>query len=86
MGFMNLPNETPVDLETGEEYPLFNRVSLETSSKCNRRCSFCPVSTGRRDFPMTRMSYNLYRKICSQLGNLGFDGVAQMFLDRKSVV
>jgi MoaA/NifB/PqqE/SkfB family radical SAM enzyme len=80
MGFMNQPNEPAIDLGAGESYPLFNRVSLETTSKCNRRCSFCPVSTGRRDFPMKHMDWELYSSICEQLGELEFEGVAQMFL------
>lgn len=80
--FMSLASETPVPL--GEQYPLFNRISIESSSFCNRACSFCPVSTGRRDASVTGglkyMTQQLYDKIVTELGELEFNGVAQMFL------
>lgn len=82
-GFFDVLTEPPVPL--GEAYPLFNRISIETSSFCNRKCVFCPVSTGRRDPEATGgtikyMDMGLYAKIVNELGSYGFKGVAQMFL------
>lgn len=81
-GFFDVLNQAPVPL--GEQYPLFNRISIETSSFCNRKCSFCPVSTGRRDPEATGglkyMGYELYDKVVRELHDLKFNGVAQMFL------
>ncbi len=76
--FMRLPSSSPVDLGSGERYPLFNRISLETASMCNRSCSFCPVSTGRRDFVQQHMADELWKSIVRQI--TGFDGVVQLFL------
>jgi len=81
-GFFDVLSEPPV--KYGEGYPLFNRISIETSSFCNRKCVFCPVSTGRRDPEATGgikyMEMGLYSKIVAELGSYGFKGVAQMFL------
>ena len=54
-------------IKFGEPYPLFNRVSLETSSRCNRRCPFCPISLGVRDFPQTLMTNDTFYKIVTEL-------------------
>jgi MoaA/NifB/PqqE/SkfB family radical SAM enzyme len=66
-------------IKPGEPYPLFNRVSIETSSYCNRSCSFCPISTGRR--PRQKlMEQEVFDKICDELSALRFSGVIQAFL------
>lgn len=89
MGFMNLPNEPPVELsydETdgmqldGELYPLFTRISIETLSFCNRDCVFCPLHWSQKERGTKRMTDELYWKIVAELGEVSFSGVAQMFL------
>ena len=50
----------------------FTRVEIETSSRCNRGCHFCPVSHTRR--PDHRMPEALFRSIVDQLAELGFRG------------
>lgn len=92
MGFMNLPNEPPIELredgssyghEAGDcrdQYPLFTRISIETLSFCNRTCSFCPLHWGQEERGRKRMTDVLYMKILTELGILQFSGVAQMFL------
>lgn len=54
-------------VKRGEPYPLFNRVSIETSSRCNRRCSFCPVSLGSRDHPQRFIDDALFKSLVKQL-------------------
>lgn len=76
----HLTRQPPVVLGSGEPYRLFNRFQVETTSDCNRACSFCPVSTGRRDFPRRSMDPALYSSIVRQLADLGFSGVLQLFL------
>lgn len=79
MGFFDIMKEPPLAWEDTEGFPLFNRISIETSSYCNRACSFCPVSTGRR--PLQKfMSEECYSAILAELARFEFDGVAQMFL------
>ncbi len=70
--------EPPVDFSKGEEFPLFNRVQFETSSYCNRSCSFCPISSGRRP-KQKLMTQELFDSVVSQLTELEFDGIVNLF-------
>ncbi len=54
-------------LTIDDEYPTPNRMSIETSSKCNRRCSFCPISLGVRDHEQRLMNDALYTSILEQV-------------------
>lgn len=52
---------------------LFSNVEIETSSKCNRKCSYCPNSVvDRGDFLMDK---RLFQKIIKELKKLEFDGI-----------
>lgn len=74
--FFDIIYEPPVEL--GESYPLFTRVSLETTSQCTRKCSFCPVHL--REPKVQMMTDDLFKKIILQLEDLGpFAGVIQWF-------
>ena len=86
MGFFDVLKEPAVAWRTGmprEQYPLFTRLSLETSSYCNRSCSFCPVSSGRRPRQIG-MSDELWMRIVAELSTIDdgepYSGIAQMFL------
>lgn len=68
--------ELPV-INFGEEYQLFDRVSLETLSQCTRACAFCPLQF--RDRKIKFISDELYQSICNQLAELKFSGVIQFF-------
>lgn len=76
-GFFDVLKEPPVQFP-GQEYPIFNRISIETISYCNRKCVFCPVAWNDRGH--TSMADSLYDKVINELGQLKFDGVAQLFL------
>lgn len=75
--FMKLRSEEPIAYPGGDGYPLFNRISIETISYCNRACTFCPCAW--HDRGTTHMSDTLYGKLVEELGRLEFDGVAQLF-------
>lgn len=85
-GFFDVMKQPPVQID--EEYPLFNRISIETTSFCNRSCSFCPISKGTRE-DRKYMDDAVFKKVVDELSGLGFDGVVQMFflneplLDRR---
>lgn len=52
---------------------LFSNVEIETSSKCNRKCSYCPNSVyDRGNF---FMKTELFEKIINQLAELQFGGI-----------
>jgi radical SAM protein with 4Fe4S-binding SPASM domain len=52
---------------------LFNSVEIETTSICNRKCSFCPVAYDTR--PKQVMPGDLIEKILSELKELKFNGL-----------
>lgn len=69
-----------LDRVKGLELPLrrfvlgdrFWRVEVETSSRCNRSCHYCPVAVERRDDHL--MEPELFRSIVDQLAEMGFRG------------
>lgn len=77
-GFFDVMKQPPVKFGSGEPYPLFTRLSLETTSFCNRSCSFCPIAWSDRG--VTHMTDQLFEKIVGELRELEYDGVTQMFL------
>jgi len=83
-GFFDVMKQLPIEL--GEEYPLFTRVSLETTSFCNRACSFCPIAWSGKERGTTYMTDDLFRKIIEELTELKFNGVLQMFLLNEPTV
>jgi MoaA/NifB/PqqE/SkfB family radical SAM enzyme len=50
-------------------------VTIETSSYCNRKCSFCANSYIDRHSEHLFMTDNLYHKILSELAEVEYDGV-----------
>lgn len=77
-GFFDVMYEEPVPL--GEEYPLFTRISIETTNHCNRRCGFCPIAWRDPQPPIIGMSDALFTSVVDQLVGLNFVGVVQLFL------
>jgi GTP 3',8-cyclase len=73
--FMDLPKLPPVPFD--DEYPLFTRMSLETSGICNRDCWHCPAV--QRGHKLHTMDNALYTKIVDELRVLNFTGVVQWF-------
>jgi len=51
---------------------MFRNVEIETTTICNRRCSWCPNSRYQRE--QTLMGEELYKKIINQLAEIKFDG------------
>lgn len=50
----------------------FTRLEIESSTRCNRRCAFCPVSLGPR--PDHDMPQELFLSILDQADRMGFRG------------
>lgn len=51
---------------------IFEEVILETTTLCNRSCSYCPVSIKRRETYF--MESSLHNKIIEELSAMGFKG------------
>lgn len=50
----------------------FHRIEVETDSRCNRSCYYCPVAVDRR--PAHKMSVELFTDIVDQLAEMNFHG------------
>ena len=68
---------------TKSRLPLFDRISIETFSKCNGGCSFCPVN--RFDDPRddNLMDENLFKKIIVNLYDLDYKGQVILSLNNE---
>ena len=68
---------------------LFSEISIETVSRCNGKCSFCPVSVQNEQRPYMKMSDEMWNKRIDQLKEVGFKGTIfpyannEIFLDKK---
>jgi len=64
-------------------------VGIETISRCNGVCSFCPVSVQNESRPLMRMSDETWKKIIDDLHDMSFSGTLfpyinnEILLDRK---
>ncbi len=68
---------------TKKKLPLFDIISIETFSKCNGGCSFCPVN--RFDDPRKDilMDENLFKKIILNLYDLNYKGMVTLSLNNE---
>lgn len=68
-------------------YPLFERISIECNSYCNRSCSFCTRTYDNRE--KVRMPSALIFKTLNDLSNVGFKGMIafhfynEIFTDKR---
>jgi MoaA/NifB/PqqE/SkfB family radical SAM enzyme len=73
--FFDILKQPPVPF--GKQYPLFTRISIETSGTCTRACWHCPAEErGKKPRIMTDA---LYQKILDELAEVKFAGVVQFF-------
>lgn len=54
-------------------YPLFEKISIECNSYCNRSCSFCTRSSDDRE--KVRMPEELIYKVLHELANIEYKGL-----------
>jgi MoaA/NifB/PqqE/SkfB family radical SAM enzyme len=80
--FFHLLKDPPV--KYGEAYPLFTRISIETTKTCTRSCWFCPSE--QRGSIVQTMSDTLYNKILTELHDLNFQGVVQWFFLNEPLI
>ena len=64
-------------VDTGR-LPLFNVISIETSERCNRRCTFCPNSVYKQGNGF--MPLELFHKIVLELAEAGYCSTVVMHL------
>lgn len=57
---------------------LFNTLCLEINSRCNRKCSFCPVAYNTR--PDERMDLDILNKVFRELNALKYRGRIEFYI------
>lgn len=68
-------------------YPLFNKISIECNSFCNRSCSFCTRSSDNRE--KVRMPEQLVHKVLYELAEFQYKGLIsfhfynEIFTDKR---
>ena len=62
-----------------DEYPLPRAIVIETMTKCNSTCSFCPVNRFADTRPLARMPEELFWKIIDDLASHRFSGLLYLF-------
>ena len=56
-----------------QPYPLFEKISIECNSFCNRTCTFCTRTNDKRE--KTRMPRELVYKVLNELAQVDFKGL-----------
>lgn len=59
--------------------PLFRIIAIETSSRCNLDCGFCPVNKNRDVRPFKLLSMNIINKIATELRDLRYSYTILLF-------
>lgn len=62
---------------------LFDHVEIETINRCNGGCDFCPVSVRNETREFKEMSWNLFKKIIDELGEMGYKGRLACFSNNE---
>lgn len=71
---------------TQQEFPLFNKIEIETYNKCNNTCSFCPVSQGNDRRTPHLMERALFNNIIDQLSQLNYNGVICLYSNNEPLL
>lgn len=78
-----------IKLKDHRKLDMFNSIAIETTSVCNRSCSYCPVSIDRRSVGLLEEKY--FIKIINQLSEINFKGelsptfYGEPFLDKRLI-
>lgn len=71
---------------TQPNFPLFNKIEIETYNKCNNTCSFCPVSLGHDKRIPHLMKRELFDSIINQLAQLDYRGVICLYSNNEPLL
>lgn len=71
---------------TQPEFPLFNKIEIETFNRCNNDCAFCPVSVGNDRRHHQIMDTGLFCHIIEQLADLQYNGVISLYSNNEPLL
>ena len=64
-------------------YPSPIMISIETMSRCNGKCSFCPVNVKEEKRPLKIMEDKLFSKILSDLEKKNYSDILTLFCNNE---
>jgi len=73
-------------LKSLDKLPLFRIIRLETVSRCNGACSFCPVNRFNDPRQTLFMDEGLFKDIIEQLSSLKFTGKVKFHLNNEPLL
>ena len=65
---------------------LFSHVQIETISKCNGKCSFCPVNTYTDPRNLEFMDEEVFFKVIYELKKISYKGVVSFFGNNEALL
>jgi radical SAM protein with 4Fe4S-binding SPASM domain len=66
-----------------EDFPLPHQVEIETLSRCNSTCGFCPVNRFSDPRSLQRMPEDLFHKIIDDLASHHFAGTLRLYSNNE---
>jgi MoaA/NifB/PqqE/SkfB family radical SAM enzyme len=66
--------------------PVFSLLRLETRTRCNGTCEFCPCSVKNETRPDQWMSEELYRKIVDELAEMSWSGGLSFYINNEPLL
>jgi len=65
---------------------LFQEIRIETRTRCNGICDFCPSSAQSETRPDTLMSEECFYKIIDELADLNYDGGIKLYMNNEPLM
>lgn len=84
--FYNYIEEYIRKITVQPEFPIFNKIEIETYNKCNNDCSFCPVSQGHDKRSPLLMDRILFDKIINQLSQINYNGIVCLYSNNEPLL
>lgn len=63
--------------------PLFSYIEIETFSKCNNDCAFCPVNRNADPREHKKMEEDLFHKIIDELADINYTGKLGLYSNNE---
>lgn len=65
---------------------LFEEIRLETRTRCNSTCDFCPCSVQNETRQDIIMSEECFRKIIDELADMNYDGRIKLYINNEPLM
>jgi hypothetical protein len=69
-----------------DTFPIFSQIQVETFSKCNGGCTFCPVNRFVDPRPSELMEEKLFYKIINELSEINYSGIFYFHMNNEPLL